>query len=77
MAWFPLEEDDGEYTWIRNKLYENSNLVIKKSNSYSEFVIQQGISIYKQYEKNHELFIFVSKPFLKKNFGKILYLKEQ
>jgi len=64
LAWFPLIEDDGELTWIHNKLYENSNLVIKRPGNYKKFGIQQGVSIYKQYEENPELFLFVPKPYL-------------
>jgi len=70
LAWFPLLETSGELTWVYNKLYKNSKLVNKKPSNYKEFGIQQGVSIYKQYEENPELFSFVPKPFLKKELWK-------
>ena len=66
LAWFPLVKDDGDLTWVHNNNYEKTDLIIKKPNSYTEFGIQQQESIYKQYEENKDLFLFVPKPYLKK-----------
>ena len=66
LAWFPLLKDNGELTWKNNDNYEETYLTIKRPNSYKEFGIQQKKSIYKQYEENKDLFLFVPKPYLKK-----------
>jgi len=66
LAWFPLVESNGELTWMHNEDYEKTDLIIKKPNSYKEFGIQQQESIYKQYEENRDLFLFVPKPYLAK-----------
>ncbi len=66
LAWFPLVEDSGELTWIHNRYYEKSDLIVKKPNRYKEFGIKQQESIYTQYENNPDLFSFVPKPYLKK-----------
>ncbi len=66
LAWFPLVKDNGELTWKHNDNYEESDLIIKKPNNYQEFGIQQQESIYTQYEENNDLFLFVPKPYLKK-----------
>ena len=57
---------NGELTWLHNGNYEKTDLIIKKPNNYKNFGIQQQVSIYSQYEKNPDLFLFVPKPFLKK-----------
>ena len=64
LAWFPLINDSGELKWKPNNQYQKSDLIIKKTSSYKEFGIKQGISIYKQYEENPELFLFVPNPYL-------------
>jgi len=66
LAWFPLIYNNVEFTWIHNDNYEKTDLIIKNPNSYKEFGIQQKVSIYKQYEENPELFLFVPKPHLTK-----------
>ncbi|SFZ93551.1 glucose-6-phosphate isomerase [Flaviramulus basaltis] len=66
LAWFPLILDTGELTWVGNDNYEKSTLIIKSPNNYDEFGIEEKKSIYKQYEENNDLFLFVPKPYLKK-----------
>ena len=66
LAWFPLVGNNGVLTWKHNDNYEKTTLIIKSPNTYKEFGIQQQKSIYKQYEDNPELFLFVPKPYLKK-----------
>jgi len=64
LAWFPLVQNNGELAWMHNENYEKTNLIIKNPNNYIEFGIQQQESIYKQYENNPELFLFVPKPYI-------------
>lgn len=71
LAWFPLVENNGELKWIHNENYKKNDLIIKKPNSYKEFGIQQQISIYKQYEENKDLFLFVPKPYITKELWEI------
>ena len=64
LAWFPLVEPNGELMWVHNPLYGKTELIIKNPSNYSEFKIKQGESIYKQYEDNPNLFLFVPQPYL-------------
>ena len=66
LAWFPLVEENGELKWNHNSNYKRNDLIIKKPSDYKEFDLKQGKSIYKQYEDNPDLFLFVPKPYLKK-----------
>ena len=67
LAWFPLVQPSGELMWVHNPLYGLTELIIKKPGDYNEFKIKQRESIYKQYEDNPDLFLFVPKPYLKKD----------
>ncbi len=71
LAWYPLLQED-EIKWEHNDNYENGELIRKTPNDYSYLGIEKGVPIYKQFEKNPELFQFVSKPYVKeqewKNF---------
>jgi glucose-6-phosphate isomerase len=67
LAWFPLLEPNGELMWVHNPNYGKTELIIKTPNDYSEFNIKQRESIYEQYENDSDLFLFVPKPYLKKN----------
>ena len=64
LAWFPLVEEKGKLTWIHNSNYKKNDLIIKKPDDYKKFGLKQGKSIYKQYEENSDLFLFVPKPYL-------------
>lgn len=70
LAWFPVLENNGDLIWLHNKNYLKTELTIKKPNDYLEFDIEQGKSIYKQYEKNPDLFLFIPKPYLKEDLWK-------
>jgi len=67
LAWFPLIEPNGELKWVHNPLYSKTELIIKAPNDYSQFNIKQKESIYKQYEENPDLFMFVPEPYLSKD----------
>ena len=66
LAWYPILQDNNELNWVKNENYDLTTLIRKRPNDYSEFGIKQKESIYKQYEKNSEIFSFVSKPYLKR-----------
>lgn len=65
IAFFPIYSGD-EIVWKENPAYNKSKLIIKKPNDYEELGIKKGVSIYKQYQDNHNLFDFVVNPYLKK-----------
>lgn len=65
LSWYPLVGDDKKLKWFANKKYKKSKLIEKSPNSYSDFGINQKESIYVQYEKNPETFLFVPKPLIK------------
>jgi len=67
LAWFPVIEINREITWKHNSNYKKNELIIKKPGNYKVFSIKQQESIYTQYEENPDLFLFVPKPYLKKN----------
>ncbi|MEN8191723.1 MAG: glucose-6-phosphate isomerase family protein [Bacteroidota bacterium] len=65
LAWFPLIKENGEITWHANPNYDKSELIKKRPEDYSEFGIVKGEAVYETFEKNHETFQYVSKPYLK------------
>lgn len=68
LAWFPLLDEKGEITWQANPNYEQSELIKKSPENYSEnFGIEPSKPIYKQFENNPDMFQFVSQPVLKQN----------
>lgn len=64
LAWYPLINTDGSLRWVHNDNYEFSELIVKKPEDYSELGIEKDMSIYMQFEKNHDRFQWVSKPYL-------------
>lgn len=69
VAWFPLVEED-TITFIKNKHYQDSELIVKRPRQYHEFGIKSGTSIYQQFVENPDMFCFVSKPQLAKEIWK-------
>ncbi len=61
LAWYPVLED-GEIKWLRNELYEESELIIKNPREYKEFYIDKEAVIYAQFKQNPDKFLFVSNP---------------
>ena len=61
LAWYPVLED-GEMKWLRNELYEESELIIKNPREYKEFYIDKEVAIYTQFQQNPDKFLFVSNP---------------
>lgn len=62
VAYYPIIQEDTSISFEPNKLYQAQDLIIKAPNSYEQFGIEKGVSIYKQYQKNKALFDFVKDP---------------
>ena len=57
---------DGEIEWKKNTNYQDSLLIVKSPEVYSQFGIEPGKSIYEQIEVEAEKFLFVPQPQLVK-----------
>ncbi|MDR1746586.1 MAG: glucose-6-phosphate isomerase [Tannerella sp.] len=66
LAWFPLLKD-GQLQWERNPLYLERELVCKAPRIYDDLDIRQGLSIYRIFEEQPEIFRYVPQPQLKIN----------
>ena len=66
LAWFPVLDSKGVVCWERNRNYARSELIIKRPESYKSLGIVKGKSIYQLFEEDPEKFLFVPKPYLKK-----------
>ncbi len=64
LAWFPVIADDGSIEWKKNKNYRANDLTLKTPESYHQFGIEKGKSVYRQFEENAERFLFVPFPAL-------------
>ncbi len=64
LAFFPILDYNDEINWIKNELYKNQELIVKKARKYKEFNLNEE-PIYTQYEKEREKFLFVANPMLK------------
>ena len=72
LAFFPILDYNDEINWIKNELYKNQELIVKKARKYKEFNLNEE-PIYTQYEKEREKFLFVANPMLKlKNWGNFI-----
>lgn len=61
LAWFPLLKGD-KIVWEHNRAYEKSSLVEKEAASYSELGLEPKVPIYRQFEDDHDRFLFVPEP---------------
>lgn len=61
LAYYPIVKDN-KIEWLKNPLYNSSDLIVKKPRKYIEFKIDDSIPIYTQYEMDNERFTFVTKP---------------
>ena len=64
LAFFPVLDYNNKIEWTENKLYKDQKLIVKKPRKYTEFDITDE-SIYTQYIKDREKFLFVVNPSLK------------
>ena len=69
LAWYPILNRHGQLAWQSNKNYQKSRLIEKGPNSYESLglVAREG-SIYSQFEKDFERFLFVPEPHIFKNY---------
>jgi glucose-6-phosphate isomerase len=65
LAWYPLIGNNNKLNWYANPFYKKSKLIEKTPNDYDMLGIKQQQSIYAQFEKEPELFLFVPKPFIR------------
>jgi len=73
LAWYPLIGNTNKLSWYSNPNYKKSELIEKNPNDYGMLGVKQQESIYSQFEKDPELFLFVPKPFIKeKVWGKFI-----
>lgn len=62
IAWFPLLGEDGALRWERNPAYGPSELVCKPPQDYAALGLGKGEPIYRQFQRDHDRFCFVSDP---------------
>lgn len=61
VAYFPKVRN-GRIEFVKNGRYSDSGLEIVSAGGYQEFGLEKGVPIYTQYEKNKDLFRFVTDP---------------
>ena len=61
LAWFPIAEGNG-IRFEPNGRYDSTKLEIKRPRIYTEFGLEAGKSIYRQFTEDPDRFLFVSKP---------------
>ena len=62
LAWFPMISENGSIKWQKNLNYQESRLIVKAPEIYTQLEIEQGKSIYAQFEEKPEKFNFVPFP---------------
>lgn len=62
LAWFPLLDQQGQITWVRNERYQMRPLKQKTPRHYTEFGLEKGLPIYTQFEREESRFDFVVDP---------------
>jgi glucose-6-phosphate isomerase, archaeal len=71
LAWFPLLDQQGNILWEPNPAYKPAELQKKTPADHSQTLgIEKNIPIYTQFEKDPDIFQFVSQPGLKKEVWK-------
>lgn len=66
VAFFPVVENS-RIQFVRNENYNVEHCIVKRPREYTEFHIEKGISIYEQFIKDPDKFLFVSRPELAKD----------
>ncbi len=67
IAWFPVVSDNKTIVWQQNENYNPSVLETEEARSYPEFKLEQGKTIYTQFEEDNNKFLFVTRPDLFQN----------
>lgn len=62
LAFYPLLNDSNDISWQKNPKYRNPDLIEKSPRLYTEFGIETGIPVYKQFELDQDRFRFVPRP---------------
>ena len=66
LAWQVVYDNKNALSWKQNSNYVFSDLTVKNPENYlNHFGIESGIPLYEQFEKDPQLFNFVSNPVLK------------
>lgn len=59
LAYYPIYDKQNLISWLKNENYAKVRFHLKKPENYSQFGINQGVCIYKQYESNNNIFDFI------------------
>lgn len=65
IAFFPLFGDDGALSWEKNPAYGACRLVEKEPELYPQLGIAGGESVYSQFVRDNDRFLWVARPVLK------------
>lgn len=65
IAFFPVFGADGSLVWERNPAYATCELVEKSPASYPQFGLVRGESVYSQFVRDNDRFLWVARPALK------------
>ncbi|MBZ9685464.1 glucose-6-phosphate isomerase [Clostridium estertheticum] len=63
VAWFPILDEANKINWVHNSNYMLGELIEKAPRNYTEFDLKKNVSIYTQFQKNPNAFLFISKPY--------------
>jgi len=67
IAFFPLFDADGTLRWEKNAAYGGCRLVEKSPELYPQLGIERGESVYSQFVRDNDRFLWVARPKLKEN----------
>ena len=62
MAYYPLLNEDGSLRWLRNEAYDAPEIILKRPEPYAQLGLEKGVSIYEQFRRDHDRFLFVPQP---------------
>ena len=62
LSWFPVFGADGRIRWEHNDRYKHQDLTEKTPSPHHRFSIEKGVSIYEQFERDPDRFLFVNDP---------------
>ena len=65
IAFFPLFGDDGSLRWEKNQAYGACQLVEKGPEQYAQLGIEGGESVYSQFVRDNDRFLWVARPAMK------------
>lgn len=65
IAFFPLFREDGTFRWEKNAAYAPCELVEKSPEVYPQLGIARGESVYSQFVRDNDRFLWVARPVLK------------